>query len=111
MDSWDPTVVTALFSLIGLVISASFGFLVSIVTGRRETQNAAKKAADEATEKAEKNKEDAFEAPTRLKDEERRVLTEHANRLMAEKRELAELYEAEKAKREALEEQLRKKGK
>lgn len=111
MDSWDPTVVTALISLIGLVISTTFGFLISIVTSRHETQNAAKKAADEATEKAEKNKGDAFEALIRLKDEEHRVLTEHANWLMAEKRELAELYEAEKAKREVLEEQLRKKGK
>lgn len=62
----DPTVVVALVSAAGIVISASFGVLIAVITNRKETTGSAEIAAEKASEE----KEEVLRERIQLKDEQ-----------------------------------------
>lgn len=68
--SLDPTIAVALVSAAGIVISASFGVLVAVITNRKETTGSAENAAEQAANKAHEEQEDALRERLLLRDEQ-----------------------------------------
>jgi len=70
VEKWDPTVVVALVSVIGIAISGAFGVLVAVITNRKEKSDAAARAAERAAEKATTEMEEALRERITLRDEQ-----------------------------------------
>lgn len=70
MSKWDPTIVVALVSIIGIVISGAFGVLVAVITNKKEKNDAAGRAAEQAADRATSEKEEALRERIQLRDEQ-----------------------------------------
>lgn len=93
MKQVDPTVLVALVSLIGLVISGGFGLMVAVITNRKEKKNAAEEAFDKAAEKASAEKEEMLRERIALRDEQIASLNQRLLDRDNEIRRLSELLE------------------
>ncbi len=70
MEKLDPTILVALVSLVGIIISAAFGLLVAVVTNRKETKSSAEEAADQTLETAQDLTTSLYKERLAFKDEQ-----------------------------------------
>lgn len=84
MSKWDPSIVVAIVTVVGVVISAGFGTLVALATNRKEKNSSALRAVELATEKASAEKEEALRERLQLRDEQNVALRLHIVDLEAE---------------------------
>lgn len=80
----DPTLAVAFVSIITALVTTSGGVLIALVTNRKEAENAAVRAAENAEERAEGAKHEALEALIRLRDEQVENLANRNERLQSD---------------------------